>query len=298
MALFFIKYIDLKDNRINVLHILYFLFRSDMPDVVKQSREFSITKEEEEEDMKVVLYNIISFVIMIGTMIFTKNSPAVLMDIIGSAVKTLFPVADYMEMTIDEGNVALVYVGILSEWFISFVNLLFTDEDEKIFVWTGNTFLVLSISMLSAEMVGEKGGNLIGFLQLLFIGYMLIAVVYGFFGHGMNGKSFVFTLKMVYMNPIFIGFFLSLLRWALPLIFMMLPMLLLAIIPINIIQTIGVIIIVFLGYFFKQFSDKLMDKIDYDGTAKLIRFICSDGYNCSRNITHNRIYTSICKLIF
>lgn len=275
MALFFIKYIDLKDNRINVLHILYFLFRSDMPDVVKQSREFSITKEEEEEDMKVVLYNIISFVIMIGTMIFTKNSPAVLMDIIGSAVKTLFPVADYMEMTIDEGNVALVYVGILSEWFISFVNLLFTDEDEKIFVWTGNTFLVLSISMLSAEMVGEKGGNLIGFLQLLFIGYMLIAVVYGFFGHGMNGKSFVFTLKMVYMNPIFIGFFLSLLRWALPLIFMMLPMLLLAIIPINIIQTIGVIIIVFLGYFFKQFSDKLMDKIDYDGTAKLIRFIAA-----------------------
>ena len=275
MALFFIKYIDLKDNRINVLHILYFLFRSDMPDVVKQSREFSITKEEEEEDMKVVLYNIISFVIMIGTMIFTKNSPAVLMDIIGSAVKTLFPVADYMEMTIDEGNVALVYVGILSEWFISFVNLLFTDEDEKIFVWTGNTFLVLSISMLSAEMVGEKGGNLIGFLQLLFIGYMLIAVVYGFFGHGMNGKSFVFTLKMVYMNPIFIGFFLSLLRWALPLIFMMLPMLLLAIIPINIIQTIGVIIIVFWGYFFKQFSDKLMDKIDYDGTAKLIRFIAA-----------------------
>ena len=246
-----------------------------MPDVVKQSREFSITKEEEEEDMKVVLYNIISFVIMIGTMIFTKNSPAVLMDIIGSAVKTLFPVADYMEMTIDEGNVALVYVGILSEWFISFVNLLFTDEDEKIFVWTGNTFLVLSISMLSAEMVGEKGGNLIGFLQLLFIGYMLIAVVYGFFGHGMNGKSFVFTLKMVYMNPIFIGFFLSLLRWALPLIFMMLPMLLLAIIPINIIQTIGVIIIVFWGYFFKQFSDKLMDKIDYDGTAKLIRFIAA-----------------------
>ena len=124
-------------------------------------------------------------------------------------------------------------------------------------------------------MVGEKGGNLIGFLQLLFIGYMLIAVVYGFFGHGMNGKSFVFTLKMVYMNPIFIGFFLSLLRWALPLIFMMLPMLLLAIIPINIIQTIGVIIIVFLGYFFKQFSDKLMDKIDYDGTAKLIRFIAA-----------------------
>ena len=56
---------------------------------------------------------------------------------------------------------------------------------------------------------------------------------------------------------------------------MMLPMLLLAIIPINIIQTIGVIIIVFLGYFFKQFSDKLMDKIDYDGTAKLIRFIAA-----------------------
>ena len=44
---------------------------------------------------------------------------------------------------------------------------------------------------------------------------------------------------------------------------------------IAIIPLIGCVIVIFCGYFFKQFSDKLVDKIDHNKTAALIRFIAA-----------------------
>ena len=59
----------------------------------------------------------------------------------------------------------------------------------------------------------------------------------------------------------------------LPAMFMTIAIIPFVLILIKVIQLIGCVIVIFCGYFFKQFSDKLVDKIDHNKTAALIRFI-------------------------
>ena len=49
--------------------------------------------------------------------------------------------------------ILVFFIGILSEWFLDFINCFLEDKESKIYVWLGNTFIVLSISMLSGAMV-------------------------------------------------------------------------------------------------------------------------------------------------
>ena len=69
--------------------------------------------------------------------------------------------------------------------------------------------------------------------------------------------------------------FISLLRMILPAMFMTIAIIPFVLILIKVIQLIGCVIVIFCGYFFKQFSDKLVDKIDHNKTAALIRFIAA-----------------------
>lgn len=231
--------------------------------------------ENRENNVKTIIYSAVSLIVMIATMIFTKKTPIVFLDIIGSALNTIFPVVDYYTMTTPDANIALTFIAILSEWFIGIFGRLFDDSDNKYMIWAGNTFLTLSISMLNSVIADERANNLIGFLQLIVTGYFIFVVIYNFIRYGISGRSIISSMKMVYTNPILIGFFISLIRLGLPLILMSIPLLILGIIPIRIIQAVGVIVILFLGYFFKQYSDKLVDKIDKNDTAKCIRFIAA-----------------------
>lgn len=225
--------------------------------------------------MAAIVYIISSFIIMIVTMIFTKSSPSVFLDIIGSVISSFFPFADYIQMSTEEANVSLIYLWILSEWFISYINSFLEDNERKLFVWGGNTFIVLSITMLSDALDDYMAGDLIGFLVLLFIGYIAIVVFYCLVCRKINMSTIGFMLKLVFINPIMTGFFISLLRMSLPAMFMMIAIIPFALIPIKVIQLIGCVIVIFCSYFFKQFSDKLVDKIDHDKTAALIRFIAA-----------------------
>ena len=54
--------------------------------------------------MAAIVYIIFSFIIMIVTMIFTKSSPSVFLDIIGSVISSIFPFADYIQMSTEEAN--------------------------------------------------------------------------------------------------------------------------------------------------------------------------------------------------
>ena len=180
-------------------------------------------------------------------------------------------------MSAGEACFAGMYIGILSEWFIGFINCFLENEESKVLVWTGNTLITLTISMLSMSMDGNMANNLFGFLFLLVLGYIMVTVIVGFIKHGMNFRAFGSMLKMVYINPISVGVFISMLRLALPIFIMLICLLPFALIPINIIQMIGAIVIVFLGYYIKQFSDKLIDKIDHNRNAKLVRFIVAIG---------------------
>ena len=61
----------------------------------------------------------------------------------------------------------------------------------------------------------------------------------------------------------------------LPAMFMTIAIIPFVLILIKVIQLIGCVIVIFCGYFFKKFSDKLVDKIDHSKTAALIRFIAA-----------------------
>jgi hypothetical protein len=205
-------------------------------------------------------------------MICTKSSPIVFLNIICEVINKIFPVVEYVNMSSSSYDVVLIYLGVLSEWITNFINLFINDE-KKIFVYSGNTFVLLTISMLSSEMTGEKADNFAGFLLLLFLSYVFILVISGFISYGITVSSFIFMLKKIFINPIFIGYWVAMLRFILPMLLMLFVILPLAFIPIKIIQIIGICIVLFLGFFFKHFSDKLVDKIDHNEKDKLIRFI-------------------------
>ena len=86
-----------------------------------------------------------------------------------------------------------------------------------------------------------------------------------------------YKLKRVYINPISTGFVISSLRLVLPALIMLICIWPLTLIPIKVIQIIGAIVIVLLGYYMKQFSDNLIDKIDHNENTKLVRFIVASG---------------------
>ena len=220
-----------------------------------------------------IVYSIISFIIMIITMKFTKSSPTVLIDIFISMLNIVFPVTGYIKMSVEEAYIAGVYIGILCEWFNSFINHFLADEEQKVFVLGGNIFTILTISMLSTALNGNMASSLINFLVILWMGYNIIVIIVGFIKHGISFGAIRYTLKMVYINPILGGFFISLIRLALPMIIMIICILPLALIPIKVIQIIGIIAIVFMGYYIKQFSDNLVDKIDHNENAMLVRFV-------------------------
>lgn len=69
----------------------------------------------------------------------------------------------------------------------------------------------------------------------------------------------------------------SSLRLVLPALIMLICIWPLTLIPIKVIQIIGAIVIVLLGYYMKQFSDNLIDKIDHNENTKLVRFIVASG---------------------
>lgn len=220
-------------------------------------------------------YSIISFVVMIATMVFTKSSPLVLFDIFGSAIASVFPFFDYVQMTIgaDDYQAALCFLVILSEWLTRFFHLFLDDEEDMwLFTWLGDFFIVLSVSMLSTTLLYEQINHLVGFLMFLFCVYVLVIILFGFINYGMSAEMIGFMLKMIFINPIFLGFITSLLRMGLPAIIMLVVVIPLTLIPVYVIQCIGVIITVLLGYFCKQFSDKLIDNIDCNETAISIRF--------------------------
>ena len=220
-----------------------------------------------------IIYVIISIVVMIITMIYTKSSPKILIDIFSSIVSAVFPFADYVQMSAEEAYFIGIYIGILSEWFIGFINCFFSDEGSKVFIWAGNTFIALSISMLSVAMDDDMADNLKGFLILLCFGLIIIVIIVEFVKYGINLRAVGAVYKIAFFNPILIGLFISYLRLMLPLLFFLICILPLALIPIKIIQIRGVLVIGFVGYYIKQFSDKIIDKIDYNKSGKFVRFI-------------------------
>ena len=93
----------------------------------------------------------------------------------------------------------------------------------------------------------------------------------------MSFRACGIMLKRVYINPISTGFVISSLRLVLPALIMLICIWPLTLIPIKVIQIIGAIVIVLLGYYMKQFSDNLIDKIDHNENTKLVRFIVASG---------------------
>ena len=230
-----------------------------------------------EKAMQGIVYTIISIIAMIITMIYTKSSPMIIIDILTSVISAVFPIVDYIQMSVSEACYTGIFIGILSECFLGFINCFFEDEETKIYVWIGNTFIVLAISMLSGAMDSNMTSNLRGFLFLLGLGYIMIIVIVGFIKEGMSFRAYGIMLKRVYINSISTGVVISLLRLVLPALIMLICILPLSLIPIKVIQIIGVIVIVFLGYYIKQFSDNMIDKIDHNKNAKLVRFIVASG---------------------
>ena len=103
-----------------------------------------------EKAMQGIVYTIISIIAMIITMIYTKSSPMIIIDILTSVISAVFPIVDYIQMSVSEACYTGIFIGILSECFLGFINCFFEDEESKIYVWIGNTFIVLAISMLSS----------------------------------------------------------------------------------------------------------------------------------------------------
>ena len=230
-----------------------------------------------EETMQGIVYTIISIIIMIITMIYTKSSPMIVIDILASVISAIFPIVDYIQMSVSEACYTGIFIGILSEWFLDFINCFLEDKESKIYVWLGNTFIVLSISMLSGAMDSNMTSNLAGLLFLLVLGYIMIIVIVGFIKDGMSFRACGIMLKRVYINPISTGFVISSLRLVLPALIMLICIWPLTLIPIKVIQIIGAIVIVLLGYYMKQFSDNLIDKIDHNENTKFVRFIVASG---------------------
>lgn len=230
------------------------------------------------------IYAIVTLALMILTWILTNRSPFIIVDIILGGLSIFFPFIDIVINSQNDQDYIWIVVLILGELINNFVNDYLDDDtvEEIAYMWSGNLFTVITITLLQSSLNPFQIENIMLFIfQLVFIIIFVLAlyILYIIFfkknASGFYSILYVmfYTPKVLFWNPIGKGIIFScskIIIYAFLTLILLIPA---EFIPVSFLKGIWAFAVVLFGYYVMKIASLLVDKLDTHGEdERIIRF--------------------------